>query len=354
MNYKQLIFAREFRGYTQTALAKSIKGLSQSNLSKFEKGFGVLSDEIQNKIMDFLDFPVEFFSKEVEISIANSNYRKKTTISKTQAQNFENKCKLIGLIIDDFSESIDWVDFNFAALNVEEGYSPQYVAQYNRKKIGISLDKPMRNIVSLIESNGIIIYEIDEIEKFDGISFITDKGVPVIIINKNFSNDRKRFTIAHELGHILMHNENNYPVSPSRNKEKEADEFASEFLMPKDAIKSSLRYLKMKDLVDLKSYWLTSMSSIIRRAKDLNCIDKNRYTYFMIEMSRSGFKKKEPVDVYIDNPTCFKNAYNLFKEELEYSTEDFMKYTCLPRDIINEVFSLDNQVKFKTIRLYPN
>ena len=54
MNHKQLTFAREYRGDSQTELAESIKGLSQSNLSRFEKGFGVLSDDVQKKIIDFL------------------------------------------------------------------------------------------------------------------------------------------------------------------------------------------------------------------------------------------------------------------------------------------------------------
>ena len=357
MNHKQLIFAREFRGYTQTALAKSIKGLSQPNLSNFEKGIGVLSKEIQLKIMDFLNFPANFFDEKINISISNSNYRKKYSVLKSEAIRFESKCKLIGKIVDDFSESIDWIDFNLIALDIEDGYFPQDVARHNRQKLGLSSDKPVRNIISLLESNGIIIFEIDETDKFDGISFITNNGIPVIIINKNFPNDRKRFTIAHELGHVLLHNENNYSIPLHRDnekqKEKEANEFASEFLMPEEEIRRSLKFLKMKDLVSLKSYWLTSMSSIIRRAKDLECIDNERYKYFMIEMSRHGYNKNEPIDVYIDTPTCFKNAYNLFVDELGYTTQDFTNYTSLPKDIINDILSFESKVKFKSVSLYP-
>ena len=54
MNHKQLTFAREFKGYSQTELSNKIQGLSQSNLSKFEKGLGVLSEDLQKKIIDFL------------------------------------------------------------------------------------------------------------------------------------------------------------------------------------------------------------------------------------------------------------------------------------------------------------
>ncbi|MNT04952.1 hypothetical protein D3C72_1395530 [compost metagenome] len=235
-------------------------------------------------------------------------------------------------------------------MNVEEGYSPQHIANYTRKLLRLKMDEPVKNIMSLLESNGIIIYEIDAIDKFDGVSFVTDKGFPVIVVNKNFSNDRKRFTLAHELGHLLLHNESYYPVSNYRDKENEANVFASEFLMPELQIKNSLRSLKMSDLGSLKNYWLTSMSSIIRRAKDLGCIDKNRHTFFMIEMSRYGYNRKEPIDVFIDKPTCFKNSYNLFKDELSYSTNDFINFTALPVDIIEEFLSFDRLVKLKALK----
>lgn len=349
MNYKQLIFAREYRGYSQTDLANSISGLSQSNLSKFEKGFGVLSDEIITKLIEFLNFPIDFFNKRINTTIDNANYRKRGTVSKTLVQKFENKCKLIGYIIDEFSESLEWPEFSLSPQNVDEGFTPQSVANYNRKLLKLTSNEPVKNIFNLLESHGIIIYEIDEMEKFDGVSFITDRGFPVIIVNKKFSNDRKRFTIAHELGHILLHNENNFPISSFRDKEKEANIFASEFLMPENDIKQSLRMLKMSDLGDLKSYWLTSMSSIIRKAKDLGCIDENRYRFFMIEMSRSGYNKKEPISVYIDNPTCLKNAYNLFKDELDYDITDFVNFTALPQDVIQDFFPFDKIVRLKVI-----
>ena len=347
MNHKQLTFAREFKGYSQTELSNKIQGLSQSNLSKFEKGLGVLSEDLQKKIIDFLGFPEDFYNRKINTIIENANYRKRATVSKTKILKFENKCKVIGYVIDELSESIEWPDFKLAPLNVEDGYAPEYIANYTRRLLKVNVDEPIKNIFSILETAGVIIYEINDDEKFDGVSFITDKGNPIIIVNKNFSNDRKRFTIAHELGHILMHNENNFPISSYRDKEKEANQFASEFLMPENYIKNSLRNLKLSEVGNLKSYWLTSMSSIIRRAKDLKCIDDNRYKYFLIEMSRNGFTKKEPIEVFIDKPTCLKNAINLFKTDLAYSLEDFSNYTALPKDIIDELFNSDKIVKLK-------
>lgn len=339
MNNRQLTFAREYRGYSQTELADSISGLSQSNLSKFEKGFGVLSNDVQLKIIKFLDFPVEFFEKKINITIENANYRKKSSISKSITQMFDNKCKLIGYSIDELSESIEWPDFSLTQLNPDDGYSPEYVAEYNRRLLNLTPDEPVKDIFQLLESKGIIIYEIDDHEKFDGVSFITEKGFPIIIVNKKFSNDRKRFTIAHELGHLLLHN--GFPISDYRDKELEANKFASEFLMPEENIYRSLRNLRMNNLSELKRYWLTSMSSIIRRARDLKCIDNDRYRFFMIEMSRCGYSRSEPINVYIDSPRSIRQACNLLKERLEYTIDDFSKFLSLPKDIIEDLFFND-------------
>lgn len=349
MNHKQLTFAREYRGFTQTELAKAIEGLSQSNLSKFEKGFGVLSEDVQKKIIDFLEFPKDFYLRKINSTIENAHYRKKASVNKNSIVKFENKCRIIGYIIDEFSETLDWPEFKLTQLNIDDGYTPEYIANHMRRILKIPNDEPIKDIFKILENAGIIIYEIDADLKFDGITYFSDKGFPVIVVNKNFSNDRKRFTLAHELGHLLMHDESQFPISAFRNKEIEANQFASEFLMPALAIKNSLFSLKIGDLYGLKSYWLTSMSSLIRKAWDLNCIDDNRYKYFMIEMSRSGFTKKEPIDVPIDEPTCLKNAFNILEKELSYTMEDFVKFSALPTDIIEEINSDRNVVKLKVL-----
>ncbi len=67
INYKQIIFAREYRGYSQTELASKIVGLSQSNLSKYEKGIGPLSTDVLNRIIDFLDFQLTFMRRKSQI-----------------------------------------------------------------------------------------------------------------------------------------------------------------------------------------------------------------------------------------------------------------------------------------------
>ncbi len=346
INFKQLTFAREYRGYSQTELAKFVYGLSQSNLSKFEKGISILSDDLLERIISFLEFPIGFFNKSIYNAVENPHYRKRSSITKKVATDIDSRIKLIGYIIDQMTESIEWPEFNLDTLDVEDGYSVANIARHTRRTLGLKPSEPVRDICSLLEKHGIIIVELDNVtEKFDGASIRTDGGTPVIIINKKFPNDRKRFTIAHELGHLIMHVLGGFPIPDyrdSKERESEADRFASEFLMPGEEIRRSLYGLKLSSLAELKRFWLTSMASILRRAYDLGCIDKQRYTYLNIEMSRLGLKKNERTTVYIDAPSLFVDGCKMHKNDLEYTIEELSSAFCLPIDVLQEFCGTDD------------
>lgn len=351
-NNSQFVFAREYRGISQTDLSKKVKGLSQSNLSKFEKGFDVLSENVINELINVLDFPVKFFTKTINNDIEIAHYRKKSGITKALKVQLESNNKIIGYLIDQLNDSVDYPDFSLRSLDPEE-YTPEEAAKFTRKLMGLDKREPVINIFEYFESKGIVVVEFDDVsEKFDGVSFLTDKGIPVIIINKNFPNDRKRFTLAHELGHILMHCTGDFPNPVHRDekqKENEANRFASEFLMPAFGIQNSLIGLNLYDLAPLKKYWHTSKQSIIRRAKDLRCISDNRATYFMIELSRMGERKVEKTLVDIDEPIIFRNSYELHKKELNYSDEDLSKAFSLPYDILKKYFNFSDKSKLRVI-----
>ena len=259
---------------------------------------------------------------------------------------------MLGYIVDKLSDSVFFPDFTLEPLDPEY-YAPEEVARFTRKLMGLNKNEPVINIFYLLEKHGIVVIELGDVtEKFDGVSFVTDNGVPVIIINKNFPNDRKRFTLAHELGHVLMHNSGDFPVPEHRTvnlKENEANRFASEFLMPKEAIKNSLVDLKLYKLASLKKYWKTSKASLIKRAKDLNSIPDNKAKYFMIELSRCGERRIEKTLVEIDKPSLYKNAYKLHKNDLEYSDAELAEAFYLSKEMINKYFNFIDKPKLRVV-----
>lgn len=338
MKHLQLAFAREYRGYTQTQLSSMVKGLSQSNLSKFEKGIGVLSEEVLKKIMDVLEFPMGFLDLNINVTI-DGNFRKKATIKASKKAQIERFLSIIAYMVDWMSDELEFPEFKFNYIDIEQGFSPAEIAGIVRRQFKLG-NLPIRDIFGLLEANGIIVYQWDcDIKEFDGISILTDKGYPIIVINKNMSNDRKRFTLAHELGHTIMHQSLDFIISKHRDKEKEANDFASEFLMPELAMRSYLCNLTLKSLQENKRYWLTSMASILQSAKKIGIIEDNRYKNLMIELSRNGWRLKEPISVVIDKPVAIDAAYNLFTGDLSYSERDLSSAMMLPVDILKRVFN---------------
>lgn len=347
MKSKQLVFAREYRGLTQKALAAAINGLSQSNLSKYEKGIESLSEENVARIMQYLDFPMNFLNLNINNDVENKHYRKRASINAANRKQIDRTISLIAYCFDWMSDFVELPDYKLGDYDLEQGISPSEVARQIRRqcKLGVS---PIRNICTILEANGVFVYFWDcPYEEFDGVSLITDNGFHLIIVNKNHSNDRLRWTLAHELGHSLMHEDIALFVNENRDKEGEANEFAAEFLLPESETKRAFVGLTVKKAYDFKSYWLTSMGAIVQRAKQLGGITNDKYKFLRVEFSRNRWNKNEPISVYLDEPTVFIKMYNLIVCSLHYSPETMAKSMGIPKDIVNEIFSKPKVVKLK-------
>lgn len=132
-------------------------------------------------------------------------------------------------------------------------------------------------------------------------------------------NDRKRFTLAHELGHIVMHLRSEDFDKPEEEKEKEANLFAAEFLLPKIPCREDLHALRYKDLALKKMYWKVSKAFIVQRAGQLGCITDKTKKYFFVTLGRNGERKKEAGLVYLDTPQAVRKMVDLHLTELGYS-----------------------------------
>ncbi|MEU6266222.1 ImmA/IrrE family metallo-endopeptidase [Saccharopolyspora shandongensis] len=138
-------------------------------------------------------------------------------------------------------------------------------------------------------------------QRVDGLSqWIGDH--PVLLINKACPTDRRRLTMAHELGHIVLHN-----GLATDDPEREANEFAAEFLMPSHVIKAELRSLTLGKLQDLKQVWGTSMQSLYERAYSLvkyigkTLQSRGLSTQEIAEIT--GFDSSEDTNPFLPAPT---------------------------------------------------
>ncbi len=245
------------------------------------------------------------------------------------------------LTSDDVYEQLPKIDINDYYRDVDGEYKTdfEYIATEIRLKFGIGRG-PISNIIKLLEEKGIIIHFFDydfissDNNKFDGVSFYV-KGTPVILVNNKVPNSRKVFTIAHELGHLLLHFDD--MISIERDIENEANSFASAFLAPAKDIKSSLRQLNIDKLKSLKIEWNMSIASLVYRAYALGTISQQTLRFWMMKLS--PIRKNEPLEFEIDNPKLLKKLFQVLEEQTENGIYKHLGFT---EKLRSELFGKDN------------
>ncbi|MEL6695558.1 MAG: XRE family transcriptional regulator [Bacteroidota bacterium] len=348
INPRMITLARDMRGVTQTALAKSIKGLSQGSLSRIEKEGLPMADDVLREVAKYLNFPVDFFFQDqVKTPLSDFYYRKRKSLPKKVLNKLEAKLDVYRMAIDSLLDAVEIPMFDMPVIDLGFNIEPEAIARKSRTFLKVPKG-PIINLIEILEKNGVIVQFIDpDTEKFDGITLLTDKGQPVIFVNQKSTNDRKRFTIAHELGHLLMHVRVKY-IDLERDEEKEADRFAAEFLMPELDCRNDLTYISFPKLGHLKKYWYVSMKAIIMRATTLKIIDSKQSRNLYIELSRRGYVKKEPFDVPLDNPRLVDEIIEAHRQGLEYTDEELSAMLKLSIEDFRDLFT-SSEIPFKVI-----
>lgn len=349
INHKMIEIARVSRGYNQSELAEKI-GVEQGTLSKIETGLLKPKDDIIDKLCNVLEYPASFFTEDIKVlSPLITHYRKRKSLTNTKLDIIEYNIYIKKYFVKKLLKSANIPNKIFHIS--PEDHDPEDIARIVRQKWNTPRG-PIKSMVSLLESVGIIILQIEHNdEKLDGEMIPDENNLPVIYINKNLSGDRQRFTLAHELGHLIMHGGSYIPNIDEA--EREANYFAAEFLMPADDIRYQLpENLSINQLGDLKRFWRVSMAAIVRRARDLNVIEDSRYTSLNVQLSRAGYKKKEPdFDVFPDRPSIIKQLLTLHFTELGYTIEELANYLSVTINEMKNIIDFYSDSPTKVIRM---
>jgi Zn-dependent peptidase ImmA (M78 family)/DNA-binding XRE family transcriptional regulator len=299
---------RQLHGMTQKAFAAEL-GIGQSQLSQIERGDRKLTAQHMVTARQRFNIPLDFFSADpITYGPTELNYR---TRKLTQTQQ-ERAATLFGLTEQAVRNSVSTTN-STESLGVGDNSGQarplreiESIAAAARQLIGIRHAKVINNVTRCIERIGVLVTGInlgDLSSRIDGISspYRTDEPF-VASIDLNKPGDRIRFSGAHELGHILLHTENNRPFDKDV-RENEADMFASAFLLPRESIIEELSPgLTLAGYSRIKARWGVSIQAIIRRAFDLGVIDKDRYRSLHIQVSSRGWRTAEPVEVPVEVP----------------------------------------------------
>lgn len=326
INTEMLILARESHGWSQRELAAET-GISQAAISKYENGMLQIAPEHLARIADVLGFTTEFFSasgRRMGFGSSCTYHRKRATMPVKELHRLLAFVNVTRMRLERLLNNVELDTVNeFPRFDlVDYGDDPAYIAQLTRRLWKLPAG-PVKSMVASIESAGGIVMRIPfGTPKLDAISQVVPGMPPIFVLNSDMPEDRLRHTLAHELGHIVMHQAADVPDS---NLEGQADQFASEFLMPAADIRHDLRDLTWPRLAQLKAYWKVSMASLIYRARALSVIDANKAERFWIERSKLGYTRIEPVELPIERPSLVRELVEAHRDGMQYTDTDLRK-----------------------------
>ncbi len=351
-NGERLKIARMWRNLSATQLA-DFTGLSRQTISMLENG-KLMNPEFATvqRLSEKLEFPVTFFLEETKIDINESTtyFRSLLTTKKKYRIEQEEKIKFIAVVYNMLSKYLEFEKLNLPKVPINA--TPQEAANILREHWGLG-NNPIDNIVYLAENNGLIVTDFEtatgDVDAFSHKITSDDMETYLIGYSKNKRTAaRIHFDVAHEIGHILLHNwrEDLECMEKEEFKEIElqAHTFASAFLLPEEEFRKDVSpyATNLAYYVELKKTWKVSIAAMIRRAKDLNIITTDDYSRLMRNMQKQGIRKNEPLDdeLVTSEPSLLRQAINILFEQKVFTPSEFLEelsreygLTLYPKDI---------------------
>lgn len=357
---------RILRGLSQEQLAKQLD-ITRQAISNCEKNNINLNINNLLKMSEALELPLSFFYKSpVDDNEQIIFFRSKDIPKKTRDQLKEEINVFDKEIVRYFENYIQFPTINLPNLKEILG---EEVCNYKKETIIKACkeirkywnigDKPIDNLAYLLQLNGFIISKqyINQ-NKTDGFSQrIGDKSYIFVSANKECAV-RTRFDLAHELGHLVLHNRLGKEDVEEKVIEKDADFFASEFLYPSDVFLNEIQdySIGFDRFIELKEKWKISIQAIVRKCKDLELISDDKYIYFQKRISYNKWRKNEPLDnrIVAEEPRLFEDIIELLLEnsvitkkdilmDISLEKKDLIKYCNLDKDYFED--TLCNVIK---------
>lgn len=342
-NGEMLRLARELRGHTQRDLAAELKA-EPSTLSRIENGLIQPGEELLSRVASFLRLPPEFFTQSesvygLPISV-HPMWRKKAAVSQREIDKALAGFNLRMLHLRRFLKAIEYKPVTVLPEYDVESYEGDIERIAGMVRQAWQLPSgPVRDLTSWVERAGCFVIHVDLPDgAMAGVTMRVPDLRPCIFINRSMPADRMRFTLAHELGHLIMHK------YPTKDMEREADTFAAALLMPEKDIRPVFqgRKVDLRLLAALKPEWQVAMQSLLMRACDLGYVSDNQAKYLWMQFNANKIKLREPpeLDFEPERPSLLPKLLALHLNELGYSTADLASIARLYEEEVIELYGL--------------
>ena len=280
--------ARMMRGLSLRGLSEALDGLVSYNaIAKYEKGLMGPDSRVLLALCRTLGVDTEFFFRPTTVTLSKIGFRKRTSVPvkevdriREEARDFFERYLEIESVLGLKPHPLPRAD-----LSGEKDMDGMLMAAENaasslRKTWNLGIN-PIQNVHEELEHGGVKVKEIESAANFDGFSGWAEE-IPVIVLAKHLNGNlpRKRFTAAHELGHLAMQLPDGLT---KKDEERICDRFAGSFLMPAAALSefgAKRTTITLGELKALKQEWGMSLQAIMRRFEDLEIITPSRRKSF--------------------------------------------------------------------------
>lgn len=310
-NPKRLTLARRRRGLTKTKLA-ALVGVEARSITAYENDeFRPEPDRLQ-KLAAVLRFPERFFNGDdlEEIAPDIVSFRSMSKMTSGQRDSALG-AGAIALLLN------DWIECRFdlpqAALpDLSQEPSPEAAADTLRRLWGLG-ELSIKNMIHLLESKGVRVFSLSiDTAQLDAFSMWHD-NTPFVFLNTKKSCEHSRYDCGHELGHLILHR---HAGAKGQEVEREANAFASAFLMPRASVLANAPHMATVDqLVRHKAHWTVSVAALAYRLHDVNLVTDWHYRMLCIEIAKRGYRKKEPNEAPRETSQVMAKVFTALREE---------------------------------------
>lgn len=299
---ERLRSARKMNGLTLEGLAERLgHRVSKQSLNKYEQGAVKPDPDLLLPLCEALNVRPDYFTRTKQVEIVHYEFRKLSKLPKKEQTVALEKTRDA---LERYLELEELLGIDAPVLPTIPGL-PQQIATREEAELAADMvrnyfnlgDDPLFNISEMLEDKGIRVIEIEVDDAFSGMSTTLENKIPVIVVNRVFdrSLDRKRFTLLHELAHLLL---NFSPDIEDKLEERLCDAFAGAMLLPGIKVKEMLgnhrSALMWNELVLIKELYGISVRGILYRAKQHSIITDYDFDMKMRELSRFYGRKSEP------------------------------------------------------------
>lgn len=302
--------ARSYHGWSQGQLAELI-GVSQPAISQIEKT-GMISPDNLERVAGITQFAPWWFEQGAlpDLPEGTLRFRKRASSRKRDDETVRAHVKQAVEVLDRLEGMVRLPPVRIEPVMQSWQFDDDSIEEITaevRERLGVGPVDPIPNLLRAIERAGIaVIGSAREIERHDAASYWSDIafGRPLICYSRGVPGDRQRFNLAHEVGHLVLHQ-----ARAPEDAEVEAHRFAGSLLLPREAALAEIPTpVTLRGLVHVKARWGISVAALIKRSLDLRLIDTAKRTSLEKQISARGWRKNEPVNVPEERPTLVAKA----------------------------------------------